>query len=441
MNHSLGRDFKFGSFLKFTMPSVIMMMFFALYTIIDGIFISRYVGSNALSATNIVYPLINVIIGIGTMLTAGGSALVSKTLGEGKEQDARNIFSFLAFISVVIGLAIIIINFVFLKPLIYMLGSTEALYKYCFNYAFIFLLASPFILLKIYFDYFLITAGNPKLGLICSLLGGITNIVLDYVFIVPFNMGISGAALATAIGYVVPAIIGVLYFCKKDKILHFIKPKFNVKALLKSCSNGSSEMVTQISNAVTTFLYNITLIQFLGEKGVAAITMILYAQFLLSSAYIGFVSGSSPIIAYNYGSKNKVLLRRIVKYAYTFVGILTILSFIIAVISSTTIIGVFSGSDKELYNISIDGFKIFMIAFLGSGFNIFTSGMFTALSDGKTSAILSLLRTFVFFTIGITILPKLFGVNGVWIVVPVAEALTLIVSILYFKKYKYVYLY
>ena len=441
MSNSLGRDFRFGSFLKFTMPSVIMMMFFALYTIIDGIFISRYVGANALSATNIVYPLINILLGIGTMITAGGSAIVSKTLGEGREEDARNTFSFLAFISVVIGLVVVFISFIFLKPLIYMLGATEALYDYCFEYVFIFLLAAPFILLKIYFDYFLITAGKPKLGLLCSLLGGITNIVLDYVFIVPLNMGIGGAALATAIGYVVPSIIGILYFSKKDNILNFVKPKFNIRVLLESCYNGSSEMVSQISSAVTTFLYNITLIQFLGEKGVAAITMILYAQFLLNSAYIGFVSGASPIIGYNHGSKNKPLLRRIVKYAYTFIGILTILSFTLSVISATTIIGIFSSSDNELYNISIEGFRIFMIAFLGSGFNIFTSGMFTAFSDGKTSAILSLLRTFVFFTIGIIILPKLLGVTGVWLVVPVAEALTLVMSMYYFKKYKNVYLY
>lgn len=441
MSNSLGRDFRFGSFLKFTMPSVIMMMFFALYTIIDGIFISRYVGANALSATNIVYPLINILLGIGTMITAGGSAIVSKTLGEGREEDARNTFSFLAFISVVIGLVVVFISFIFLKPLIYMLGATEALYDYCFEYVFIFLLAAPFILLKIYFDYFLITAGKPKLGLLCSLLGGVTNIVLDYVFIVPLNMGIGGAALATAIGYVVPSIIGILYFSKKDNILNFVKPKFNIKVLLESCYNGSSEMVSQISSAVTTFLYNITLIQFLGEKGVAAITMILYAQFLLNSAYIGFVSGASPIIGYNHGSRNKPLLRRIVKYAYTFIGILTILSFTLSVISATTIIGIFSSSDNELYNISIEGFRIFMIAFLGSGFNIFTSGMFTAFSDGKTSAILSLLRTFVFFTIGIIILPKLLGVTGVWLVVPVAEALTLVMSMYYFKKYKNVYLY
>ena len=441
MNNSLGIDFKFGSFIKFTIPSIIMMMFFALYTIIDGIFISRYVGANALSATNIVYPLINILLGIGTMITAGGSALVSKSLGEGKEEEAKNTFSFLAFISIVIGLVVILISFIFLKPLIYMLGATEDLYKYCFEYVFIFLLAAPFILLKIYFDYFLITAGNPKLGLLCSLLGGITNIVLDYVFILPLNMGISGAALATALGYVVPSIIGIVYFSKKDKILHFVKPKFNINALLKSCFNGSSEMINQISSAVTTFLYNITLIQLLGEKGVAAITMILYSQFLLNSTYIGFVSGSSPIIGYNHGSKNKALLRRVIKYSYIFIGILTILSFTLSVISATTIIGVFSGSDKELYNISIEGFKIFMIAFLGSGFNIFTSGMFTALSDGKTSAILSLLRTFVFFIIGIIILPKLLGVNGVWLVVPVSEALTLIISMYYFKKYKNVYLY
>lgn len=252
-------------------------------------------------------------------------------------------------------------------------------------------------------------------------------------------MGLVGAALATCIGYSLPSIIGIIYFFNKKNTLHFVKPKFNFKTILYSCSNGSSEMVTQISSAVTTFLYNIIMIKLLGENGVTSITIVLYAQFLLVSAYIGFTSGVSPRISYNFGSENKQQLYKIIKYSYIFIMLFSISTFIISKYLSPLLISIFAGNGTELYDITLNGFNLFQISFLLCGVNIFTSGMFTAFSNGKVSALLSLLRTFIFLSSGIIFLPSLIGVNGVWLAVPLAEIMTLVFSLFYIYKYKNIY--
>ncbi|MDU3525238.1 MATE family efflux transporter [Clostridium sp.] len=439
MNNSLGKEVTFLSLIKFTLPTIIMMVFFSLYTIIDGIFVSRYIGSNALSAINIVYPVICILIGISVMMATGGSAIVAKFMGEAKDKEARESFTLITITSIIFGLIIAIFSLIFIKQIIYLLGSTDSLYENSHTYLFTMLLFTPVIILKMLFDYFLITAGNPNLGLLSAIIGGVTNIILDYVLIVPLNMGLVGAALATCIGYSLPSIIGIIYFFNKKNTLHFVKPKFNFKTILYSCSNGSSEMVTQISSAVTTFLYNIIMIKLLGENGVASITIVLYAQFLLVSAYIGFTSGVSPHISYNLGSENKQQLYKIIKYSYIFIMLFSISTFIISKYLSTLLISIFAGNGTELYDITLNGFNLFQISFLLCGVNIFTSGMFTAFSNGKVSALLSLLRTFIFLSSGIIFLPSLIGVNGVWLAVPLAEIMTLVFSLFYIYKYKNIY--
>ncbi|WP_294343380.1 MATE family efflux transporter [uncultured Clostridium sp.] len=441
MDNSLGKKVTFLSLIKYTFPTIMMMMFFSLYTIIDGMFISRFVNADALSATNIVYPVINILLGLGIMLATGGSAIVAKLMGENKNKEARESFTSLITTTVVTGVIIAVIGIIFIKPIIYALGSTDRLYSYSFDYLFTMLLFSPVIMTKMFFDYFLVTAGHPKLGLLSSILGGITNIILDYIFIIPLGMGIKGAALATCIGYALPCIIGVVVFVNKNNVLHFEKGKFRFDVIIKSCSNGISEMITQISSAVTTFLFNIVMLKYLGENGVAAITIVLYAQFLMVSAYLGFTSGVAPRISYNYGKDDREQLNKIIKYSYRFIAILSIISFILSMIFSSTIVTLFTERGTELYNIALSGFKVFSLAFLICGFNIFTSGMFTAFSNGKISAILSILRTFVFFIIGIAILPSVFGVNGIWLVVPIAELGTIVVGMVYIIKYKKVYHY
>jgi len=281
----------------------------------------------------------------------------------------------------------------------------------------------------------------PNLGLLSSVAGGILNIVLDYVFIVQLNMGVRGAALATCIGYVLPSIVGVIYFFNKNNLLHFVKPKFNFKIISRSCSNGMSEMVTQISSGLTTFLFNIVMIKFLGEEGVAAITIMLYMQFLLNAAYLGFTSGVSPRISYNYGRQDENQVGNLFKYSIIIISAFGVITFIMSRAMSEILISLFATKGSTLFEISHNGFMIFSISFLVAGINIFGSGMFTAFSNGKISAILSLLRTFVFFLMGIFVLPRIMGVDGVWLVVPFAEVATMIVSLIFMYKYKKEYLY
>ncbi|RDY27745.1 MATE family efflux transporter [Romboutsia weinsteinii] len=441
MSKSLESKINLISLIKYTLPTVIMMVFFSLSTIIDGVFVSRYVGSNALSATNIVYPVINILIGISIMFATGGNAIVAKYMGEGKDQEAKETFTLITLSAIVTGLIVAVLSIIFIKDIIYALGATDSLYKNSFDYLIVFLVFAPVMIAKLFFDYFLVTAGVPKLGLISSVSGGIINIILDYIFIVEFKMGALGAALATCISYALPAVVGIVYFSRKSNVLCFVKPKFNMKLILDSCMNGSSEMVTQMSGAVTTFLYNAAMLKFLGEDGVASITIILYVQFLLNSAYIGFTSGVSPRISYNYGSKDEEQIRKLVKYSFTIISAFAIFIFVSSRYFSDIIISMFSPKGTSLYDITLNGFMIFSFNFLVVGMNIFTSGMFTAFSNGKISATLSILRTFILFTIGIIILPQYLGVEGVWLVVPFAEFTTLIVSMIFINKYKHTYMY
>ena len=441
MENLLEKKVTLTSLIKYTLPTVIMMMFFSLYTIVDGMFISRFVGANALSSTNIVYPVINILIGIGVMFATGGSAIVAKTMGENKNEEAREYFTLITISTIIVGIVVEIICIIFINDIIYALGSTKSLFFYCKEYLFFMIIFTPFIILKLYFDYFLVTAGVPNLGLLSSVAGGILNIVLDYVFIVKLNMGVKGAALATCIGYVLPSIVGVIYFFNKNNLLHFVKPKFNFKIISRSCSNGMSEMVTQISSGLTTFLFNIVMIKFLGEEGVAAITIMLYMQFLLNAAYLGFTSGVSPRISYNYGRQDENQVGNLFKYSIIIISAFGVITFIMSRAMSEILISLFATKGSTLFEISHNGFMIFSISFLVAGINIFGSGMFTAFSNGKISAILSLLRTFVFFLMGIFVLPRIMGVDGVWLVVPFAEVATMIVSLIFMYKYKKEYLY
>ena len=441
MENALEKKITITSLIRYTLPTVIMMIFFSLYTVIDGVFISKFVGENALSATNIVYPVINILIGIGVMFATGGSAIVAKYMGENKNEKARECFTIITISSIVVGIIVEVIIIIFMKDIIYILGSTESLYFNCKEFLFFMVIFTPFIILKLYFDYFLVTAGVPKLGLLSSIFGGVLNIVLDYVFIVSLDMGVRGAALATCMGYIVPSIIGIVYFFNDKNILHFVKPKFNFKVILKTCSNGISEMVTQLSSAVITLAFNITMINYLGEAGVAAITIILYIQFLLNAAYLGFTSGVSPRFSYNYGKEDEEQIIKLFKYSIIIILIFGVTIFITSRFMSEILISLFATKGSEIFEISYSGFMIFSIAFLFSGINIFASGMFTAFSNGKISAILSFLRTFVFFLIGIFILPNIVGVNGIWLVVPFAEISTMVVSIIFMHKYRKKYLY
>ena len=441
MNHTIAREFHFFSLLKFALPTMIMMVFMSLYTIVDGIFVSRFVGTNALSATNIVYPAINLVIGLAVMLATGGSAEIARKMGEGKLEEAKRNFSLVVLTGVVLGIIIAVVGLVFISPICYALGATGQLIGDCRDYLSILLLFAPASILQMLFQTFFVTAGKPMIGLALTISAGVTNMVFDYIFIVPFGMGVTGAALATAMGYLIPAVCGVLYCVSHKNALHFSKPKFEIRLLVKSCSNGSSEMVSNVSSAVITFLFNIIMIRLLGEDGVAAITIVLYAQFLLTALYLGFSMGVAPVISYHYGSDNRDQLRLIFKYCLVFVTTSSLLVYLLALLSNTTIVGIFSPKGSEVYRIAVRGFFLFAFTYLFSGTNLYASSMFTAFSNGKVSAAISFLRTFVFIILGLLALPQLLGVDGVWLAVPIAEFLTVLISVFFFVRYRKQYHY
>lgn len=441
MSNSIAKDFKFFSLLRFALPTMVMMIFMSLYSIVDGIFISRLLGTNALSAANIVYPVISIVFAVGIMLSTGGSALIAKKLGEGKEREAREDFSFLTLVSFLFGIAILLIGNIFIDPIVRALGSTDALLPYCVDYLSVSLLLAPAAMLQMMFQTFFVTAGKPLIGLMLTISGGVANMILDYLFMGPFNMGISGAALATGIGELIPAVIGLFYFLFTRHSLYLTKPVVRFQVLKESCFNGSSEMVTNLSTAVVTYLFNITMLKFLGEPGVAAITIVLYGQFLFNALYMGFSMGVAPVISYNHGSQNLPLLKRIFKICIGFISISSILITIMALVSSPVIVEIFTPIGSATYDIAKTGFFLFSINYIFAGINIYSSSMFTAFSDGKVSALISFVRTFVLIVLNILLLPYLIGVNGVWLAVPAAEFMTLFLSVYLFYKKRDVYHY
>ncbi|EEX21023.1 MATE domain protein [Blautia hansenii DSM 20583] len=375
------------------------------------------------------------------MLSTGGSALIAKKLGEGKEREAREDFSFLTLVSFLFGIAILLIGNIFIEPIVRALGSTDALLPYCVDYLSVSLLLAPAAMLQMMFQTFFVTAGKPLIGLMLTISGGVANMILDYLFMGPFNMGISGAALATGIGELIPAVIGLFYFLFTRHSLYLTKPVVRFQVLKESCFNGSSEMVTNLSTAVVTYLFNITMLKFLGEPGVAAITIVLYGQFLFNALYMGFSMGVAPVISYNHGSQNLPLLKRIFKICIGFISISSILITIMALVSSPVIVEIFTPIGSATYDIAKTGFFLFSINYIFAGINIYSSSMFTAFSDGKVSALISFVRTFVLIVLNILLLPYLIGVNGVWLAVPAAEFMTLFLSVYLFYKKRDVYHY
>lgn len=438
----LSVDFTLWSLLRFSFPTIVMMIFMGLYTIVDTVFVSRLVNTYALSAINIVCPVINLIVGFGTMLATGGSAVVAYKMGEGKEREACENFTMIVVSGVVAGGLIAGLGIMFLNPIIYGLGASELLFPYCRAYLLVLMLFTPASILQVLFQSLIVTAGRPGLGMALSVSAGLMNILLDYIFMVPMKMGIAGSALATGIGYMMPAVIGVCLFSRPGGNLRFRKTGFSVRILWKSCSNGYSEMVGQIATAVTTFLFNGIMMRLLGEDGVGAITITIYTQFLLITLFIGFSMGVAPVISYNYGSGNSKRLKRIFKCCVTVMIGASLLVFIAAILGGNWLTGIFVETDSAVYSIASHGFKLFSFGFLFCGLNIFTSAMFTAFSDGRTSAVLATMRTLVLITAFLLVLPVLMGVDGVWLAVPAAELCACFISIyaLLKKKRQYGYL-
>lgn len=431
MSQSISQKFTPVTLLKFAFPSIVMMIFMSCYTIVDGIFISRYLGSNALSAANIAYPPFNLLFAIGIMIATGGSAIVSKKLGEGKKEEALRDFSFLTASGMAASLIFLLVVVLFQNPLCRFLGASDLIFDDCRKYLVILGIFAPAAVLQSIYQSFFVTAGKPRLGLVLTVAAGLANAFFDYFFLAVVGTGIEGAAIATGIGQLIPAVIGTFYFFFFKGDLHFVPFQFYGATLKQACFNGSSEMVSNLANAVITYLFNIILMRIAGEEGVAAITIILYAQFLFNSLYLGFSIGVAPVIGFQYGARNKKELQNLYKICNCFVIVSSVVVTVLSWILSDGIASIFVPDKGATYIMASEGLRIFALSFLFSGFNIFSSSLFTALSDGRTSAVISFGRTCVFIILSLLILPNVIGLNGVWLAIPVAEFLAVFVSVYY----------
>lgn len=441
-NNALAREFHTASLIKFALPNIGMMIFLSLYTIVDGMFISRLVGTTALSAINMSFPLNSLQMAIGIMLGTGGSAIIARRQGEGRADEARQNFTMLVTVAALVGLCFAVLGNIFLDPILRVLGTSELQWADCRIYTLIQLAFAPMLFLQTSFQTLFVTAGKPGLGLLTSVGGGITNMVLDWLFIGPMNMGVAGAAIATCLGYCVPSVIGLVYFFRnRSGSLFFVPFKFDGATLAAACGNGSSEMVSNIANAVTTFMFNMLFMRYRGEDGVAAITIAMYFQFVFTAVYFGFSMGVAPVISYKFGERNIPQLGRIFRICMTFVLACSLGAYLLSWVTLEPALTLFTPRGSGVYEIAMSGFPIYAVSFLLMGTSIFASSLFTALSDGLVSAIISFSRTLVFLAAMLLLLPLILEELGIWLAVPVAEGLGVMVSVYFLlkgrKKYQY----
>ncbi len=439
----LSEHFTYKKLIKFTIPTILMMIFTSVYGIVDGIFVSNCVGSDSFAAVNLIMPVLMILGSIGFMIGTGGSALVSKTMGEGEKEKANKYFSMLIYFVVISGFILTIIGIIFIKPISCLLGAEGNILNDCVLYGKTLLIALIAFMLQNCFQSFLVVAEKPQIGLIISICVGLTNMALDFLFIYVFKMGVFGAALATGISQIIGGIIPFIYFISKNNSpLKLVKAKFEGKALVQACINGSSEMLTNLSMSLVNMLYNIQLMKFAGPNGVVAYGIIMYVGFIFTGTYLGYGIGSAPIISYHYGAGNKEELKNLFKSSVILMSVTSFVMTLFAEILSKPLAGIFVSYDRELLDMTIIAIRLFSISYIISGFNIFTSSFFTALNNGVVSATISFLRTLLFQIAMILILPAILGLNGIWLAVVVAEILALVVSgfflVINRRKYDYV---
>lgn len=442
MRIKLSDHFTLPKLLKFVFPSIVMMVIISIYGVIDGFFVSNYVGKSAFSSLNLVMPFVMVLGGMGFMIGTGGSALVSKTLGQKENEQANKIFSMMIIFTIILGIILSILGIVFIKPVSYLLGASEEMIDNCVIYGGIVVSFTVFYMLQNVFQSFLATAEKPKIGLIVTICAGTTNAVLDYLFVAVFNFGLVGAAIATGIGQVVGGIVPLLYFLSpNDSLLRITKTKLSMKELLSACTNGSSELMSNVSSSIVGMVYNLQLMKYIGEDGVAAYGVLMYVQFVFIAIFIGYSIGSAPIIGYNYGAGNYEELKNIRKKSVAIMFISGVILSAIAQLSAGLLAQIFVGYNQNLYELTLHAFRIFSFAFILTGFNIFSSSFFTALNNGGISALISFLRTLVFQLGSVLILPLIIGVDGLWLAICAAEIFATIISLFYLITKRKVYHY
>ena len=445
MSIRLSDHFTYGRLLRFTLPSIAMMIFTSIYGVVDGYFVSNFAGKTPFSAVNLIMPFIMIVSTVGFMLGTGGTALVSKTFGEQDPDRANSLFSLFVYVAFVLGILFSVLGIVFLRPIAAFLGATGELLDCCVLYGRIVILAMPFFILQVMFQSFFITAEKPQLGFIVTVAGGVTNMIGDVLLVtlLPQEHKLAGAAIATALSQVVGGGVPLIYFFGKNKsILRLGKTRFEGRAILKACTNGMSELVNSASMSIVGMLFNRQLLKYAGEDGVAAYGVMMYVSMMFMAVFIGYSIGTAPVIGYHYGAQNRGELKNLLKKSITMLLLCSVLMAAAAEALAVPLSKLFVGYDEGLMNLTISGFRIFALMFLFMGISMFDSGFFTALNDGVTSAIISFLRTMVFEAGTILILPLLFGVNGIWFATVVAEAMAFLLTFIFLlaKRKKYGYL-
>lgn len=415
--------------IRFTLPSILMMIFTSIYGVVDGFFVSNFVGKTPFAAVNFIMPFLMVVGAMGFMFGAGGSALIAKTMGAGNKEKAQKIFSLIVWATLICGFVISVISIIFLKPIASFLGAEDAMLTDCVMYGRIILVALPFLMLQYAFSSLVVTAEKPKLGLIITIMAGIINIVGDALFMAVFKWGIVGAALASALGQIVGGVVPLVYFARKNSSrLMLGKPKWDGKALVRVCTNGSSELMSNISMSIVGMLYNAQLMKYAGENGVAAYGTIMYVNFIFLAVFIGYATGVAPVISYHYGAGNKKELNSLLKKSSVIILFSSAMMFLVSKFMANPLASAFVGYDETLLEMTVHAFTIYAFSFLFAGVSIYGSAFFTALNDGLTSALISFLRTLVFECAAVLILPLILGLDGIWYSIVVAEFMAVAVT-------------
>lgn len=442
MNIQLSEHFTYRKLLSFTFPSVVMLVFTSVYGVVDGFFVSNFVGKTSFTAVNFIMPFLMILGSVGFMFGTGGGALIAKTLGEGKEKKARDLFSMIVYVSFACGVFLAVFGILFVRPIASLLGAKGQLLEDCVTYGRIILAALPAYVLQYEFQCLFATAGKPSLGLYVTVAAGVTNMVLDALFVAVFRWGIPGAAGATAISQCVGGVIPLIYFaCPNKSLLKIGRTQFLGRELLKACGNGSSELMSNISMSIVSMLYNVQLLKYAGEDGVAAYGVLMYVSMIFLAVFIGYSVGTAPVIGYQYGAKNHGELKSLRKKSLVLIGIFALIMFAGAYLLASPLSKLFVGYDKGLLALTIRGFSIFSFCFLFSGFAIFGSSFFTALNNGLISASIAFLRTLVFQIAAVLILPLFWGVDGIWLSIVAAEVMAVVITVFFLKgqreKYGY----
>lgn len=438
----LSDHFTYGRMMRFTLPPIVMMIFTSIYGVVDGFFVSNFVGKSAFTAVNFVMPVIMILGGLGFMFGTGGSALIAKTLGEGDSERANGIFSMLILFSALCGVAIAGIGLAVLRPVVALLGAEAELLENSILYARVVIIGIPALFLQYEFQSLLVTAEKPKLGLWVTVAAGVTNMALDALFVAAFRWGIVGAAVATVLSECIGGLLPVVYFfCKNTSRLRFTKPVFSGRDLLRICTNGSSELMSNIAMSLVSMLYNTQLLRYAGEDGVAAYGVLMYVSMIFVAVFFGFSVGTAPVIGFHFGAQNHRELKSLLRKSLTVISVFSVCMFALALGLAKPLSLLFVGYDETLMEMTLHAFFIFSFSFFFSGFAIYGSSFFTALNDGITSAIISFLRTLVFQIAAVLIFPLIWKLDGIWISIVAAEAMAVVVSAAFLvakrKKYHY----